>query len=178
MADTLSIKDRDTVLHISYEDMIKYHGRFHIGGVAMAYKALELGFAKIIPGETPSRDKVSFASGLGKAATGVLDAVELVTRARTRGELIVDPALGGDIAAPATPGGGKFYFELTYNGIKLGLALKDGLVPAEFMILSKKAIARSLDQEGATRLQAVKEEMAANLMSKPAEELFNVIYFV
>jgi hypothetical protein len=178
MTDTLSIKDRDTVLHISYEDMIKYHGRFHIGGVAMAYKAMELGFSKLIPGEIPSRSKVSFASGLGQAATGVLDAVEMATRARTRDALVVDPALGRDIAAPATPGGGKFYLELTYDGVKLGMALKDGLVPEEFMLLSKKAMARSLDQEGAKRLQELKEEMAASLMSKPAEELFNVIYFV
>jgi hypothetical protein len=178
MENTLIIKDRDTELHISYEDMIKYHGRFHIGGVAMAYKALELGFAKLLPGEIPSRNKVSFASALGEAATGVLDAVEMATRARTRGELVVDTALGRDIEAPATPGGGKFYFELTYDGVKLGMALKEGLVPEEFMILSKKAMARTLDQAGKKRLQEVKEEMAASLMSMAADVMFNVIYFV
>lgn len=37
-----------------------------------------------------------------------------------------------------TPNGGKFYFELTYDGVKLELALKEALVPEEFMILSNK----------------------------------------
>lgn len=177
MKNTLAIKDRDTVLYISYEDMIKYHGRFHIAGVAMAFKALELGFSKLLTDEIPARNKVAFASGLGESATGVLDAVEMATRARSRGKLAVDTALGKDITAPPTPAGGKFYFEITYDEVKIGLALKEGLVPEEFMILSQKAINRSLDQEGANRLQEVKEEMAANLMAKKAEELFNVINF-
>jgi hypothetical protein len=177
MENTLAIKDRDTVLNISYEDMIKYHGRFHIGGVAMAFKALELGFSKLLPNEIPSRNKISFTSALGESATGVLDAVEMATRARSLGKLVVDTALGKDTSAPDTPSGGKFYFEIKYDGAKLGLALKEGLVPEEFMTLSKKAIARTLDQEGAKRLQEVKEEMAANLISKKAEELFNLIYF-
>ncbi|MEN6463192.1 MAG: hypothetical protein ABFC94_17720 [Syntrophomonas sp.] len=33
---------------------------------------------------------MSFASGLGESATGVLDAVEMATRARSRGKLVVD----------------------------------------------------------------------------------------
>lgn len=177
MENTLAIKDRDTILYISYEDMIKYHGHFHIGGVAMAYKAMELGFSKLIPEEIPSRDKVGFASALGESATGVLDAAEMAARVRSRGQLVVDTTLGREIAAPPTPGGGKFYFELTYDGKKLGLALKEGLVPEEFMVLSQKAIARALDEDGAKRLQEVKEEMAANLMAKKAEELFNLFYY-
>lgn len=177
MQEAIAVKDRDKVLRISYEDMIKYHGRFHIGGVAMAYKALELGFAKLLPGEIPSREKVGFASGLGESATGVLDAVEMATRARTRGKLLVDTALGRDTAAPDTPAGGKFYFELDYDGARLGLVLKEGLVPEEFMTLSQKAMARELDRQGAQRLQEVKEEMADLLMSKEAEELFDIIEF-
>ncbi|MEA4925527.1 MAG: hypothetical protein VB084_09475 [Syntrophomonadaceae bacterium] len=175
MENTLAVKDRDTVLHISYEDMIKYHGRFHIGGVAMAFKALELGLGRLVPNEIPSRHKISFTSGLGESATGVLDAVEMSTRARTRGQLAVDPNLGQDLGAPETPNGGRFCFEIAYDGVKLGLVLKEGLVPQEFMDLSRRAIARTLDREGARRLQEVKEEMAAALISKPAEELFKVI---
>ena len=49
MEKYIRVKDRDTVLEISYEDMIKYHGRFNIGGVALAFKALELGLSKLVP---------------------------------------------------------------------------------------------------------------------------------
>lgn len=178
MKEFIAIKDRDMVLEISYEDMIKYHGRFHIGGVAIAYKALKLGFARLLkPGEIPRRDKVSFVSGLGETATGVLDAVEMATRVRSRGKLSTDTELGKAVEAAIAPNGSKFYFELSYDGAKIGLALKEGLVPEEFIVLSKRAIARELDAAGAVRLQEVKEAMAADIMSREAEELFNCIMF-
>ncbi|MEN6348888.1 MAG: hypothetical protein ABFD08_05735 [Syntrophomonas sp.] len=178
MQNSIKIKDRGTVLEISYEDMIKYHGRFHIGGVAMAFKAMELGFKNLLPdGQIPDRKKVAFSSGLGEAATGVPDAVEMTTRARSRGKLVINPDLGKDIEAAVAPNGSKFYFELEYDGKRIGLALKEGLVPEEFITLSRKAINKALDQEGSERLQEVKEEMAASLMSHKAEDLFNCIYY-
>ncbi|HWP96879.1 MAG TPA: hypothetical protein VN426_08500 [Syntrophomonadaceae bacterium] len=176
MENILVIKDRDTILQISYEDMIKYHGRFHIGGVALAFKALQLGFARLLPpGQVPSRSKIAFASGMGPTATGVLDGVEMVTRAGSKGRMTSDTVLGKNVTAPETPNAGKFYFELTYDGVKLGLALKEGLVPEEFISLSRQAMARTLDNDGARRLQEVKEELAATLMSNKAEDLFNCI---
>lgn len=176
MSDILTIMDRDTVLQIYYEDMIKYHGRFHIGGVAVAFKVLELGFARFLPpGKIPVRGKFAFASGLGEAATGVLDGVEMVTRARSRGQMTASTSLGQGVKAPETPNGGKFYFELSYEGRTLGMALKDGLVPPEFFSLSKQAMEGGLDSDGKRRLQEAKEELAASLMSHPAQDLFNCI---
>jgi len=174
----IKVKDRDTLLEISYEDMIKYAGRFHIGGVAIAFKVLELGFSKLLPGgEIPSRKKIGFASGLGESAMGVLDAVEMATRARTRGNMNADIALGRDIEAPQNPDGGKFYFELSYGDVKLGLALKMGLIPEEFTYLLRIAMDRPLSKEEAKRLQEVKEEIAASVISMEAEDLFNCIYY-
>lgn len=49
-------------------------------------------------------------------------------------------------------------------------------MPEEFITLSRKAMAKTLDRAGTIRLQEVKEEMAATLMSRKAEELFNCIY--
>lgn len=177
MNEAIKIKDREDVLEISYEDMIKYHGRLHIAGVAIAYKALQLGFEKLLPGKVPERKKVGFVSGLGEGATGVLDAVEMVARVRTRGMLGADKNMGKDVQAPATPDGGKFYFELTYDGARLGLALKEGLIPEEFMTLLRKAMDGKLQHQDALRLQEVKEEMASSLMAHEAEELFNCIYY-
>ncbi len=176
MKDSIAVKDRDAVLEISYQDMIKYHGHFHIGGVAMAYKALELGFEQLLPaGEIPQREMVAFVSGLGETATGVLDAVEMATRARSRGQLTTNTELGKDVEAAVAPNGSKFYFELSYDGKTIGLALKEGLVPEEFIVLSQRAMAHNLDKAGARRLQEVKEEMAADLISREASELFNCI---
>ena len=178
MAKYIRVQDRDTVLEISYEDMIKYHGRFNIGGVALAFKALELGLSKLLPeGEIPQRHKISFNSGLGPAASGVVDGVEMATRALSRGCLTTDMASGKDIIAPENPDGGKFYFEINYDGTRLGLAVKAGMIPQEFTDLLRIAIDRALTVEEAQRLQVVKEAIAATVISMEAEDLFNLNYF-
>ena len=174
MEKYIRVKDHGTVLEISYEDMIKYHGRLNIGGVALAFKALELGLAKLLPaGDIPERNKIGFASALGDSATGVLDAVEMATRAGSLGSLSADIAFGRDIDAPANPDGGKFYFELTYDGAKVGLALKAGVIPDAFTGLLRIALSRHLTSGELHQLQEVKEEIAATVMSIEAEDLFN-----
>ena len=63
--------------------------------------------------------------------------------------------------------------ELGYQEHRLGLALAPGLAPDEFIVLSKAAMSGSLDAGGKQRLQEVKEELAASLMSREAASLFN-----
>lgn len=177
MGEFIRVKDRDMVLAISYEDMIKYHGRFNIGGVALAYKSLELGLQKLLPeGEVPRRHLISYNSALGPTATGVVDGIEMATRADSRGALSTDIAVGKNVDAPQNPDGGKFYFEVEYDGRRVGLALKEGLIPAEFTSLLKIVEKRPLTTDEAIRLQEVKEEIAAAVMAVPAADLFNVHY--
>lgn len=178
MGDVLKVRDRDTVLEISYQDMIKFHGRFNIGGVALAYKALEMGFKQLVPeGEVPQRRKICFNSALGPTATGVIDGVEMATRALTRNCLSTDINIGRDAKAPQNPDGGKFYFELDYAGQKVGMALKDGLIPQEFSDLLLVLEKRPLTADEMTRLQQVKEGIAAAVMDLSVEDLFNIIHF-
>lgn len=178
MEKYIKVKDHGTVLEISFEDMIKYHGRFNIGGVALAFKSLELGLAKLVPaGAVPERNQISFASALGESATGVIDGVEMATRAVSRCTLSADIAFGRDIDAPANPDGGKFYFEIGYAGAKIGLALKEGLIPEEFTGLLMIAMSRHLNAGEQQRLQEVKEEIATKVMATEAEDLFDIHYF-
>lgn len=176
MEKTLKVSDRDTVLEISYEDMIKYHGRFNIGGVALAFKALELAFSILAGGEIPSREKISFFSGIGEAGLGVIDGVEMVTRASSRGRLTADASAARGKPAPDAPEGGKYYFEVEYGNKKVGLSLKEGLIPEEFMVLSRKAYMGEISVEEAKRLQEVKERIAAAVMSSEAADIFECIF--
>jgi hypothetical protein len=172
MADYIEIMDGKTLLRISYEDMIKFHGRFNIGGVAIAYKAIELGFARLSPGKIPRREDTGFFSGM--SGSGVLDGAEMVLRARTRGTLVVDPALG---AVNATAGGcrGRFYFEVRLGTQVIALALKEGFVTPEFTMLAKGFNEGTLTPDQLSRLQQVKEELAAAIMAKPAEQVFDEV---
>ena len=176
MNSTLKVKDRDTVLDIFYEDMIKYHGRFFIGGVAMAFKALEMAFDTLAPGEIPEREQISFLTGLGLAGMGVIDGVEMVTRARSRDKINTDIRLVKGRPAPDAPNGGKYYFEVEYGSRAIGFAIKDGLIPEKFISLSRKAFVGPLSEDEATELQQLKEELAAILMSKETKDLFTVVF--
>lgn len=175
MEKCIKVQDRETVLEITYRDMIKYHGRLNIGGVALAFQSLKLGLSELLPdGSIPERRKISFNSALGDSATGVVDGVEMATRAHSRGCLSTDMDCGHDVAAPANPDGGKFYFEVIYDGAKIGLALRDGLIPQEFTDLLGIAMERGLSNYELQRLQEVKEQIAAAVMAMEAKDLFNL----
>ena len=170
-----TITDRSDILEISYDDMIKYHGRHYIGGVAIAYKVLELAFDQLLGGQIPAREKISFASGMGLSGMGLLDGVEMVTRTWTRGRFTADHDLPCRIPAPSLPRTGRYYYELSYEGRTIAMALKEGLIPDEFMMLSRKAGDQALTEAEAVRLQEVKEELAATLMGSDPASLFNYI---
>ena len=132
MAQVLRIKDRGTILEIGFEDLLKYHGRFYIGGVALAFKLLELAFRELTPNAIPDRERIGFTSGLGVHGPGVIDAVEMVTRAKTRGQLISDTdAVQEKPGIVAPEGTGKYYFEIRYGDQNIGLAVKPGIIPED-----------------------------------------------
>ncbi len=173
MQSVIVIKDRNYILNITYQDMIKYHGRQFIAGVAMAYKLLELAFRELIPDEIPSREKVYVTSAVN--GPGIIDGFEMVTRVRSRGALIVDSwASNGKDAPDAADGkGGKYYFEFKYDTEILVVSLKHGILPREFITLAYKTHDDTLTDSDELRLHFLKEEIANMLMSTKTEELFN-----
>ncbi|HWR05310.1 hypothetical protein [Sporomusa sp.] len=175
MEPVLLIKDRNDVLSITFQDLVKYHGREFIGGVAMAFKLMELAFSQLSPDETPSRE--NFSIMIGVQGPGIIDGFEMVTRAKTRSTMLIDPktALTKNAPDAADGYGGRYYFEITYNGQKRIFSLKHGLLPAEFITLAYKTHDDTLTLADALRLTLLKEEIAEFLMSSPAEALFDVM---
>lgn len=175
MEQVLRVKDRGITLEIGFADLLKYHGRFYIGGVALAFKALELGFRELVPGAVPDRERIGFTTGIGLDGPGVIDAVEMVTRAKTRGTLVTDTAAVRDKPGIVTPeGSGKYYFELRYDKQTIGMAVKPGIIPDEFMLLCRKSHAGAISEDERRRLQAVKETMAVQVMATDPAALFTV----
>lgn len=169
----LRVKDRGVVLTIGYDDLVKYHGRYNIGGVALAFRVMELGFAQLAPGGVPDRERIGFASGLGLSGSGVIDAVEMATRAGTRGQLRTDATPPDGKPALAAPDGvGKYYFAMSYDGRTLGFLLKPGLIPGEFIELCRKGHEQTISGPEKVRLQQVKENLAAAVLAAAADDLF------
>jgi len=163
---TLVVRDQDRSISISFDDLLKYHGRSSIAGVAHAFKAMERAFPLLSPGEPPERSDITVESGF--PGGGARDAFEMVTRAVTgdRYRLASGPA-GAE--APEAPGG-HFYFRLGYRGTVVDLVLRAGLVPEDFLEL---ACREAPTPEEAVRAQHLKEEMADRLLSLPADEVYD-----
>jgi hypothetical protein len=165
---TLVVLDQGESISITFDDILKYHGRSSIAGVAHAFKAMERAFALLSPGEPPERYDITVESGF--PGGGARDAFEMVTRAVTgdRYELTTDPAAA---RAPEAPGG-HFFFRLGYRGATVDLVLRAGLVPAEFIDVACKEAPTPAE---AARAQQLKEEMADRLLRLPADEVYDAV---
>lgn len=165
------VQEQDECFEVTYEDMVCYHGREFIGGVAMGYKLLELAASLIGDGVIVRKDFSMTSAVMGP---GIIDAVELATRARSRGVLHVDERLAQQVdAVDAADGqGGKYYFEIFRQDRRMRVWLREGLVPEEFLILARKTHDKSISEKELERLQELKEEIAFFLMRKSGEEIF------
>lgn len=171
----IQVRDQQDILGFRFDDLVKYHGRFNIGGVAMAFRVLAEGFARLSPDAVPERSQIAFKSGLGEKGTGVIDAVEMVTRAKTRGRLTLEQTWLADKPGPATPDSrGKYYFELTVDDKQLGFELRSGLIPAEFIELTRKLHAETITEHEQQRLRQIKEYLALTILAAPFSDLFQV----
>ena len=163
---TLVVRDQGESIAISFDDLLKYHGRSSIAGVAHAFKAMERAFPLLSPGQAPERYDITVESGF--PGGGARDAFEMVTRAVTgdRYRLCSEP-VGAEV--PEAPGG-HFFFRLGYREAVVDLVLLAGLVPDDFL---EVACRENPTPAEAARAQQLKEEMAARLLSLPADEVYD-----
>jgi hypothetical protein len=166
MDPSLHVADRDTVLTFTFDDLMRYHGPGSPGGVAIAFKVLELGLPLLGAGAPPARREITVRTAFG--GPGARDAFELVTRAVTEERYVVDPEL-------ARPARGRllerFVFALGRPGATATLLLRPGFVDDEFVDLARTR-ARSASQE--ERLDVLKRDLAEHVMACPAAEVLEV----
>jgi len=172
----IRIKDGNAILNIGYEDLIKYHGYNMIGGVALAYKIMLWGIPKLTD-QVPERGKFYFYSGIGPGGQGVIDSVEMALRVKTYNSLGLDKAWSMDKPGAYCPGGGHYYFEIGYDGKKLCLGVKDGIIPSEFITMSelagkKRQMGEVLTDEEITYLHRLRHELSEAVIATDSDELF------
>jgi hypothetical protein len=154
----LVVLDRGTRLEFGLDDLMRYHGPGSPGGVAHAYKVLELALPLL--GDPPERREVEVATAFG--GPGARDGFELVLRAVTEGRYTVDPGL-------ARPERGwtreRFVFRLACPGRAVELGVRGGFVTEEFLTLARA------DDPG-PRLDVLKREMAERVMAADAAAVY------
>jgi hypothetical protein len=162
----LEVRDHGDLLRISFDDLLKYHGRSSIGGVAHGFKVMERALPLLDGGAAPDRLDIGIESAFGGG--GARDAFEMVTRAVTGDRFRFDADLAPD-GPPSPMGQYVFWFSHT-SGTVVQLTLRPGLVSAEFVDLAKRGAANPTEEQ---RLTVLKQEMAALLMSLPAAEVYD-----
>lgn len=163
---TLVVLDQGEPISISFDNLLTYHGRSSIAGVAHAFKAMERAFPLLSLEQPPDRYDITVKAAF--PGGGARDGFEMVTRAVTGGRYEVAPDLAGP-EAPEAPGG-RFFFRLGYRGTVVDLTLRQGLVSDEFLQLACKDAPTAAE---ADRAQWLKEEMADRLLQLPADEVYD-----
>ena len=179
MTEKVIVKDFDDIVEITYDDILKYHGRQMIGGAALAFKIMLMTFPKLSD-EIPQRGHFNFYSGIGKNGRGIIDAAEMVMRVKTNDQIRLDLEYSEDKLGQVAPGGGRYYFEIGYKDKMIKLYLKEGIIPEEFIAYSKlshkcKAENVPMTEKDQAKLLSLRQELADSIMASKPEDLFVIM---
>lgn len=167
-ADLIRIGDHGVQLALSFDDCVKYHGRTSIGGVALGFRLLQYTLARLCPDGVPDRERVGVFTAF--PGPGFRDAVEMVTRAASRGALHVD----ADAAVPDAPEApfGRLYFEVRYGDRTIAVMPPHGVMDAEFLALARRSRAGLTTPAEEARWTERKEALARTVLAARPDDLF------
>lgn len=165
----ITVLDEGRPYSFSFDEILKYHGPNAPGGVAFAYKLMELSFPLLSPNAPMRRLELEVETSFG--GLGVRDSFEMVTHAITRGCYKVDPAFGDEFSDRGLLRG--YLFKLTYNKQTLTFILREGIVRDEFITLAKKGSSRSRDES--LHFAWLKKDMAERVMQLHCSCVFELI---
>jgi hypothetical protein len=166
MSDSFTVRDVQGEIRITLADMRKYHGQDFDNGLSMALKACQLAFGKLTGGAVPERRRIRLVLGL--SPPGILDGFEYITRAISDRRVIIDPGAG---RGPESYNG-RYYFEIHYQGRKVALWLRDGIVPDGYTLLAKRGFLGLLDEGEMRAWREGKQRIADTVMRLAADQVF------
>lgn len=160
---TLDVVDAGRPLSFAFSDLMRHHGPGSPGGVAHAFKVLELVLPLLDSGTPPERREIRVATAFG--GPGARDGFELVTRAVTGDRFVLDPDLARPELGAARE---RFVFVVTYRERRVTLTLREDIVTDAFIALVRKERSSEEDAE----LEVLKREMADRVMATAAADVY------
>ncbi len=169
MIETICVTDHGVELEIGFDAAVLYHGKDSIGGLAAGFRLLAFALKKLCPDSVPAREDIVFKTAF--PGPGVRDAVEMVTRAVSRGawHVIDNPPVD-------TPEGvyGRLYFEVSVGARTIALQIADGAVSEEFIKTGRAVKAGAKDTETLAQWTALKVGLSQAVLSADPEKLYVV----
>lgn len=166
MTTSVHVLDGGVLLAFSFPEMLRYSGPGSPGGVAMAFKAMELAFPLLDANGPLERREVVIDTAF--RGPGARDGFELVTRGLTEGRYVVDAGLERPERGTTLE---QFVFHFAYRGAGCTLLVREGQVTDEFIRLARTS---DPTPEEERRFVAMKQDLADRLMAAPAAEVFDV----
>jgi|GEM_PF-103808 len=165
----LHVRHEGAEIVIGHDDLLKYTGRKNIVAAALTYRLMKWMFSVLSPDEPPERSNLFFRVAFG--GPGIIDCLEMVTRAQSENRLMVDPYCALEEAPKAI--GGHFYFEASYGEQFCSAHPKAEIFPPDFI----ECVCLYQDGGGTATEQAaylrMKENFAAKMLMMPIEALFS-----
>lgn len=165
----LTVRDQDGLVAIGRDDLVRYAGPGQIVATALCFRLFARAFADLSPAEPPYRDSIRVLVGF--PGPGILDCIEMITRARTRDRLTIDTDAGPPEALPAIIG--RFYFEIAVGTAVRGYRLAEGYFTEAFV----EQIRRHQDGQGTiaelAAYQTAKHVLIGRLLGAADEALFH-----
>ncbi len=163
----LKVNDRQGSKTLSYDDALRYHGRFHQAGVALAWKLLE---AAVDALGIPALPRFRTSLVVGATPPGVTDCLEFVTRAFSRRRAVVDPGFGDGPCLCS----GALSFAIRTDAGTVNASVRDGVIPGDFSQTAMRIDAGlcTAEEENAWRKRS--GVLAAEFMSAKPEQLFRI----
>lgn len=166
MTESILVQENGQTITYSFDDVTKYHGFGFPGGVGHAFRVLQRALPLLSPDMPAERREIVIRTPF--KGPGARDAFEMVTRAVTEGHYTIDDSLLALERGETLKG---YVFILSYRGTELKLTIRDGIVLEEFILLGRNQGRSAAEDE---RLAALKQDMAARLLARTAEDCYDV----
>ncbi len=164
----VAVADRDGIMAIGRDDLVKYAGAEQIVASALCLRLFALAFDDLSPGVPPLREAISVLVAF--PGDGILDCVEMITRARTRGRLKVDTEAGPADVPPAIIG--RFYFEISIRDQSAGYSLRNGFFTNDFLDMVKKHQSGNTTADEIAEYQNRKHALIGSILGATSQDLF------
>ena len=167
--ETINVKEKGSIITISYEEIMKYHGTEFPAGAAFALKAMQRVFPLLDDGQPPERREIVIDTAF--TGNGGRDAFEMVTRCVTDERYHVDSELPEAHDAVKSPSG-HYYFRFQYRGKVIAAELLPGLGHEELNRISAKA---DKTPEDIRKLAEMRLELADRILKAAPESVYKVL---
>ena len=167
--EAITVKENGTIITISYEEIMKYHGTGFPGGAAYALKVMQRVFPLLDDGQPPERREIVISTAfMGK---GGRDAFEMVTRCVSDGRYHADPELPEAQNAEESPGG-HYYFRFRYREKVIAAELLPEFGHEEFNRISAKT---DKTREDIDTLARMRLELAERVLRSSPEAVYKLL---